>query len=523
MRETLPQARSAQSVPWEMPPPVGGWNARDALAKMPVTDAIQLDNWFPSTTEVAIRQGSAAYATLPTGQNIFTLLNCAKQDGTQKRFAATNSGIYDISAGGASGAAVYALTDGKVEYLNINIAGVPWLWCCNGVDEAFVYRSDTNIWQVINSASTPALTGLTPSTKVTNVSLFKSRVILVEKDSLRFWYLPLNSMGGAAASFDLGQVFRRGGYLVACANWTLDAGDGVDDRFVAISSEGEVAIYQGTDPSSAAAFSLVGVYYVGKPIGKRCCVQFAGDLVMNTEQGVWPLSRALESSTIDRRQALTDKIRNAFSDAFKLYGANFGWQPLLFPAGPAFLVNVPITATVSQQYVMNTISGAWCKFTNWDATCLMVSGGNLYSAMGNVVLQRWTGTADVAGTIVGYVRCAFTRGRGGGNNQHVKLVRPVLRVSAPVIPQFNLDTNFAEDRIFSSQTNSPPGSLLAQWDVARWDQAFWGGSPVASTGWKTVAHKPGKMFSFVMRLSVRNITASWPTTDFIIGVGGLLS
>lgn len=522
MRRLLSQAVKATSQPWEMVAPVGGWNTRDSLANMSPGDAIQLDNWFPQATTVDIRPGSKSFATLPNGEVINTLMHCAKADATQKIFAASNTGIWDITAGGTVSATAFARTNGKVEYLNINIAGTPWLWCCNGVDNSFNYNSSTGVWQDFTTTSSPALTGIA-SNAVTNVSYWKSRVILTEKNSLKFYYLPLNSMGGAATAFDLGLVFKRGGYLVATGNWNLDAGDGIDDLFVAVSSEGEVAIYKGTDPS-LSTFNLVGCYHVGRPIGKRCLAQVGGDLAILTESGVWPLSKALLSSTIDRRPAFSDKIREAFNYAYKEYGTLFGWQGVVFPSGPAFLVNIPtVEGSSSSQFVMNLITGAWTRFRGWPASCLKVVGGKLYSAVSNLVHERWTGTADGTSAIVAYCKTAFVYGPGRGRLNHVRLVKPLLIASSSVEVQAQLDTDFEESSdIYSSFVNRIPGSV-AIWDSSLWDSGAWGGGAYSDQSWRTVAHTPGAAFAYRMRCSVKGVTVKWAATQFILGRGGYLT
>lgn len=43
------------------------------------------------------------------------------------------------------------------------------------------------------------------------VWVYKNRLFFVEKDSLNAWYLPVDSIGGAAEKFPLGGVFTRGG------------------------------------------------------------------------------------------------------------------------------------------------------------------------------------------------------------------------------------------------------------------------------------------------------------------------
>ena len=49
-----------------MPPPIGGWNRRDALPLMDSKDALRLDNWVPDTASVHLRSGFATHATIET-------------------------------------------------------------------------------------------------------------------------------------------------------------------------------------------------------------------------------------------------------------------------------------------------------------------------------------------------------------------------------------------------------------------------------------------------------------------------
>src|SRR3546814_1605079 len=49
--------------PFPIPAPVGGLNAADSIADMPVTDALVLDNFFPQPDYVELRRGYASHAT----------------------------------------------------------------------------------------------------------------------------------------------------------------------------------------------------------------------------------------------------------------------------------------------------------------------------------------------------------------------------------------------------------------------------------------------------------------------------
>ena len=84
----------------------------------------------------------------------------------------------------------------------------------------------------------------------------------------------------------LGPLFKRGGYLQSLATWTVDDGDGSNDLLVAFGSEGDVAVYGGTDVDTADAWTLQGVYYAGAPIaGHRFHCKVNGDLKFLTDEG----------------------------------------------------------------------------------------------------------------------------------------------------------------------------------------------------------------------------------------------
>ena len=44
----IPQKFKAKTA--SIPSPIGGWNARDSLANMAATDAVTMNNWFPTPT-----------------------------------------------------------------------------------------------------------------------------------------------------------------------------------------------------------------------------------------------------------------------------------------------------------------------------------------------------------------------------------------------------------------------------------------------------------------------------------------
>ncbi len=198
------------------------------------------------------------------------------------------------------------------QHANVTTAGGSFLYLVNGQDRPQLYNGTT--WTAIDGASTPSITGVTTSNLV-HVCVFKSRLYFVVKNSMQVVFLPVGQVGGAVGTLDMSAIFRDGGSIMACYTWTVDAGAGADDHFVVISTMGEVAIYRGSNPGAGGDFSIVGVFQLGKPLGRRCAEKYGGDLAVNTTEGVFPLGRGLLSASVDRTVALTDKIQNSVSIA----------------------------------------------------------------------------------------------------------------------------------------------------------------------------------------------------------------
>lgn len=500
-----------------IPAPVGGWNARDSVAAMRATDAVVMDNFFPGTSDVSLRPGSDNWLTaLPSNATAFLPYN--KPIGGNL-FVSTATGIYDATSAGAAGSAVTTCTNGEWSSVSfINTAGA-YLVAVNGVDLMKNYNGTT--WVNVNGASTPAITGVTTSTLET-VCLHKRRLWFTQTSSMDLWYLDVDAIGGAATRFPVGPIFARGGRVIAAASWTIDGGKGVDDLFAIASSEGELAIYQGTDPTATATWALVGVYYVGEPIGKRCFTRYGGDLLYLSKQGCFPLSKQLLSATIDRSQAISFKIDGAFLAATSTYGSVAGWEAVVYPDTNALIVNVPISANeISYQYVMNNITKAWCRFLGWNMRCFTVFNGELYGAGGTVVKKMWTGTSDSGISIVGLIAQAYNN-LGVSGQKNVSLARPNVSIQGSATLAFSLDADYKTSEAYTQNTFLAP-SDESVWDTALWDTATWAGDLSATESkWLTVPNDLGYLYSLRLRLTTSVARFSWTSTDFAVRPAGIL-
>lgn len=497
-----------------IPAPIGGWNARDSLAEMKETDAVILDNIFPTTNDVMVRYGYTNHVTGITGT--VETLGTYNGGATQKMFAAAGTSIYDATSAGSVGAAkVTGLTNARFQTVNITTSGGNYMYWVNGADKPQLY--DGTNWTAIDGVSVPAITGVTTTNLIT-VNLHMHRLWFIEKNTLKVWYLPTDAVGGAAASVDLSGIARRGGYLMAMGTWTIDAGYGMDDHAVFVTSEGEIIVYRGSDPAGAATWSLVGVYYVGSPIGRRALSQYGSDLLVIGKDGLLPMSKALLTSRVNTRVALTDKIQWATSQATSDYATNFGWQAQIYPQNNMLLLNVPVSSTVSYQYVMNTITGAWCRFTGWNAACFELLADNLYFGTSGTVCKAWNTQADNGISINGEVLQAFSYFGNQNALKQFKMARPILSTDGNPGVLMGLNVDF--------DTSSPTGTPLltpisaAAWDSGVWDTGVWGGGLQINQNWQYVSGL-GRAGAIHMK-TLSNSKLRWTSTDYIYEFGGLV-
>lgn len=489
--------------------PIGGWNARDAVANMPPLDAVIMDNIWPTTSDVMLRRGYVDWSTGITGQveTLFAYSSTTKQE----LFGVASGSVYDCTTQGAVGAAVVTgLTNSRYQYVNVENSGGSFLIAVNGDDPPLLYNGTA--W------ANTAITGFAQADAI-QINLFKNRVWLVEKESLTVWYLAVDAIAGAASPYPLDSIATKGGYLMAMATWTIDAGQGVDDYAAFITSQGEVIVYQGTDPDDAATFALVGVWQMGDPIGRRCFLKFGGDLLIICFDGVQPMSKALLSTRVDAHQAITDKIQGAMSDAASTYSQNFGWQLDLCQKDNRVLLNVPAGDGVQMQFAMNTITGAWCRFTGISANVWEQFQADSYFGASGMVGKFWDGAADGINQVTGDVLQAFSTFGSQGLTKHWTLAQLFFLSSAP--PQIFAAINVDYDPVLAQGTVTTSPLIFGLWDVGRWDIAIWGGSLVS---YKPYVGITGLGKAAGMRLTIVSDSTEvhWQATNFVYEAGGFL-
>lgn len=458
-----------------VPSPVEGWDAISPIAAMSPKRAVRLINWFPQPDWVEPRKGYAIHSDTGSGEPVETV---AAYHGTtsDKLFAASVDTIYDVTSANSTSAEVTGLNNARFQYINFAGTGGNFLYMVNGADDPQYF--DGTSW------ATATITGVSGDDLV-YVNNYKNRLWFAQNSSMDAWYLDTDAIQGAATKFPLGGLFNWGGYLMAVGTWSVDAGNGPQDYIVFVTSRGQAAIYGGSDP--ATDFSLVGVFNMGAPIGRRCLTRVGSDLAIISIDGVVPFSKIMifERAAVPKI-ALTERIQRVMNQSARNYGGNFGWQLISYPRGTRAILNVPIIeGGEQQQYVMNTLSGAWCQFTNMNANCWEIYLDDPYFG-GNdgIVYLADTGSTDYNNVFRADMMTAFNYFNMRGRLKRWMMCQPLIRTDQQVNPGIAFNVDFQENAPISTQSLQPTAESL--WDMAVWDQNNWGGEIVSESNWTSV-------------------------------------
>src|SRR6185369_5567338 len=293
----------------------------------------------------------------------------------------------------------------------------------------------------------------------------------------------VNSFYGTCTSFDFGAQFRHGGTLVGLWSWTLDAGIGVDDYLVAISSSGDVVIYEGTDPTLPTTFAIRGVWFVGGvPAGRRIATDFGGDLLILSSVGVVPLSKLVTATDVsDTSQYATQKIGNLFNRSVATYGALKGWSLSIHPEDNTLLVTIPVAdGQATNQLAMSLLTRGWAQYRKLPIVGSGAWKRKLYigTADGRVCVNTdYLDNVNLAASSYSSISCSgITAFRNGGNatQKQVVMIRPTI------ISEGGSVANTFEARYRYDLTEaSPPISFISNasnlWGSGLWGTALWGG------------------------------------------------
>lgn len=487
MPDGQPTAK-VDSMAYRFMAPVRGWVLNENRATAQPGGARILDNWVPTTTGARVRGGCAKYATVHATEAVETLFSY-KSGTTEEFFAATQSTIVNIT--GITNPLLVPTPDvtglgaGYYSTEQFGTAGGDFLYAVNGTNSALLYDGAT--WTVITGVSTPAITGAV-SSSFSHVWSYASRLFFVKKNSMIVYYLPVDSIAGAAQEFSLAGIFKKGGSLLFGAKWSLDAGDGLDDKCVFVSTEGEVAVYSGTNPGSAADWRKEGVYQITKPMGRNAVTYAGGDLLIATEVGVVPLSEAVKRDIASLELGAVSRNIAPYWQKQAQTLTSLPWEIIKVPKNNIMLVSQPDASdTYGTCLVANLQTGSWSRFKGWKARCMGVYAGNGYfGAEDTCVYRMETGGSD-AGEIYTCTIIQQHEDLGSPGIQKTALaMRPVFQTAQLINPKVEALSDY--DETVTAPPSSVLDSLAGVWDESFWDEAVWASTEpvVSSAQWVSV-------------------------------------
>lgn len=473
-----PPNRGRRSGPGTISAPTWGLNGRDNYTTMDPRHAFMLDNWFPSGTDVTTRGGSTDFATGMDGR-IESLEVYTGGAGSKMLAFASDGKVHDVTVGGVIDpldAVKTGLTSSRVTTAMFANAGDQFLLIYTGADAPMSYDG-----AVVTNLVITGLDG--PQTDLQGGMAFKGRMFLRQRNKLGFYYLAIGAIQGAASYFDLEQQSLRGGYLAAMVAFSGNSeGAGPQDYAVFVTSEGEYIMYEGTDPSNAATWNLVGRYYGPPPIGKKGWFKFRSDVYFVTEEGILSFTQIRQmGESANDDEYLTDVLGRHYTDETQ-YKDNTGWSGLIYPRGSMLFVNVPLSGSPTGKYVqfvMNTNTSKWCRFVGWNALCWVVMDGRAYfgTKAGTVVLAD-EGFKDNDTPVQAVSRQAwnsFEDGEGMGEaDKQFHLATFAMQAEGTPSIAAALNVNFEDDKpVYATPLEAGEG---AAWDTSDWNTSDWAGS-----------------------------------------------
>ncbi len=360
-------------------PPVKGWNTRDPKSNMDPEYSPGIENFFPGNGVVALRNGFTQHVKTAAGNGYGHLDELVNTAGTHFLIAFTAGGVlYNVTAVGAGTAITGGFSTASAENYTVNFRGRLY-------GKGYVNTND--ILSTDGTAATlAAFTGPGGDDKdLWRLATYKSRMYALTVSDASMWYGGFDAITGAMTQFDFQSLFTLGGKPWYIGPFSMTGGDIAQEYFCVISEQGEVLLYQGDYPGSGG-WGLVGHYFIPAPVGRQAFFNWASDIITISYDGAVSLREYIASlSGGGEYTFLTDAVSSAFKDEIAVVAANgSGYLHFIvgfvYPKGQYLIINFynAVVPNGTNQFVMNTQTRAWTKFSGQRAICWSLLNNSLY-------------------------------------------------------------------------------------------------------------------------------------------------
>lgn len=499
------QPKRIQIQPKSLPAPIGGLVTSQNIGAMQAGTAIVLQNFFPTRTGIRVRGGNQLHATTGTAP-VESLLSYVGD--TRQIFASADGNIYPITSvvdpETPPTPSVTGQTSNYYSYVNFPTVGGYFLVAVNGTDDEQLYDGTT--WTAINASSSPAITGIATDV-LTHVNAYRNRLYYVEGNSLNVWYLPVDSIGGAASVLSLAGIFTKGGSIEFTATWSSESGASAMQAYLVImSTEGEAAVYTGSFPGGTD-WALVNVYDISKPLGKNAWFRAGGDIIVATEMGLVPISAArMKDPAALGLDAISQNIEPTWKKAAQ-ERRSLPFEIAKWDEQDAYLVNTPTSGNLMPMTIVGNLkTGALSTYSGWDNRCFAIHNRQLYFGANDGTVRL----AEVGGTDNGLpytAQVAFAWDHLGipGVTKSMKQAQAVFNTVRPFAYLLSASTDY--NQRFPIPPNADPEDIPSGlFDVGKWDQALWDSGTVSYsvfTRQRSIG-RTGETFSLELQVPVNS-------------------
>ncbi len=472
-----------------IPAPVRGLIMSENDAFMQPGGAIVQTNWMTTMKGVKLRGGYIRHCVLPETTPVISSFEYAFAT-TRRMYAANATKLYDVTAKGAPVEVKTGQNSGNYAAQQMsNNAGVVFLIVANDAGDFLLRTQDgvtfTTLSGVIGNAADgiPNITydptkipaGVAQGTGLSYVWSYRNRLYFIQKNSMTAWYLDtIDAVGGVLKPIYMAGASTKGGKLLFGATWSIDAGDGTDDKNVFVTDQGEILVFTGSNPGDSANWRQEGRYQIGPPMGMNAHMLLGGDLMIMTTEGIVPVSAAIakDSGALDLAM-ITKNIKPLWrEDTTNAAKRAFPWTMKMWDEFGGIFVTTPMGTTPSTRRMLavNNASGSWGIFTI-DATCFLRMGPDMFfGTPGGIIMQaERTGYDDgkpYVATLVG----GWETFNSGAAQVVWHQARAVFSAGTNEVfePQLSATVDYVLDIPPPPPVEPDPGTF----DV--WDEGLWG-------------------------------------------------
>jgi len=522
-RSAVPQQVAQQLQTITIPAPTRGIIQNENEAYMQPGAAVICDNWKPTMKGVSLRGGHDRWCVLPDAVPIVSGFQYASGN-NQRMFAGQATKLYDVTT-----VTPVLIKSGQTSgnYVAAQMAnqGGDWMIVVNDAGNAPL-RFDGAAWVTLNASQIDVDLVKYPGARVDGganlsyVCKYRNRLFFIELNSMNAWYLGLNSVGGNLEMIPLSGAATKGGKLLFCASWSIDAGDGIDDKLVFCTDLGELLIFTGSNPADPANWRQEGRYQMSPPLGMNAHLAVGGDLLIATVDGIMPTSGAI---TKDRAELELAAITRAIKPMWReeaIDKRDKPWTMCKWDEYGGIFTTLPGDLPGKQKcLVVNAATGAWARFTGWDCMCFMRMRGDMFfGTQLGVVMQADRGGYDDGKPYVATLVGGWEMFQSPSQTVTWRQSRASFsaRAGEPFTPQLSATTDYVVTLPTPPPAGPDPG-VLDLWDQGLWGDAIWdGGVPpkpvVRNTGWVSIG-QTGYSHAPVVQVTVAQ--AAKPEVDLI--------